>query len=58
MKSKYYHDLMPAILVLKTHEQRAGRLTQVAEHLSSKCKALSSNPSITKNKKTREQAFL
>jgi hypothetical protein len=28
----------------------AGRVTQVVEHLHSKCKALSSNPSIAKNK--------
>jgi hypothetical protein len=33
--------------------KRAGGFTQVTEHLLSKCKALSSNPSTTKKKKKK-----
>jgi hypothetical protein len=36
-----------------TKAKRAGGMAQVVEHLHSKCKALSSNPSITKTQKEK-----
>jgi hypothetical protein len=39
----------------KTNAKRTGGLAQVIEHLISKCKGLSSNPSTSKNKKKKEK---
>jgi hypothetical protein len=41
------------VTTLKAIQKRAGRMVQVAEHLLSKCKVLSSNVRTTKKKKKK-----
>jgi hypothetical protein len=43
-------------IVLETPSQKASRVAQMAEHLPSKCKALSSKPSTAKNKQQKNRS--
>jgi hypothetical protein len=43
----------PISKISNTHKKRTDRVVQVVEHLSSKCEALSSNPSTAQKTKTK-----
>jgi hypothetical protein len=50
-----YHHPTPKLVPQSQSRKGAGRAAQVVECLSSKCKALSSNPSATKKKKKKRK---